>query len=277
MRPWFYKLSRGTARIYFRLWHRWRVIGLEHVPAEGPVLFIANHASYFDPPLVAIANDRYVYSLGRSTLGKLGPAHWILSSCATLFVDREGSARQGIEVAVNALESGQALTVFPEGTRTRTGEVGPFKRGILLILARCPAATVIPVGVRGTFDALPRGAWFPRPARIEVEFGAPMSAAAVQAEGGIDALRNRVVQLVGGPAAGAGGEIDSTTAAADSEKGGDESPPATAEYRVPRSGLEGAGPRSSAAREPSPPRSGGIGRAALPRFSQVPFSTPRFV
>ncbi len=272
----FYRLSRFVARIYFRLWHGLRVHGLDGVPDEGAVLFVANHASYFDPPLVAITNRRYVYSLGRSTLGRFAPARWILSGCATLFIDREGSPRQAVEVACTALEAGHALTIFPEGTRSATGEVGPFKRGILLILRRCPATRVVPVGVRGTWRALPRGAWFPRPARCEVAFGAPMAAAEVLADGGLDRLREQVIALATGVDTPPGA-ASAAHPPAESGNGGDESGPETAEYRVPRSGPEGVGPISSRVTGSRARPAPGLRGDCIPRSRTDSVSLPRFV
>jgi 1-acyl-sn-glycerol-3-phosphate acyltransferase len=92
--------------------------------------------------------------------------------------------------------SGEALVIFPEGTRSRDGHLQEFKRGVLTIAKRA-GVPVIPVGVSGAFGALPRGVVLPRPVRCTVRFGRLRPAAEFLAEGGLEALRREVAELSG--------------------------------------------------------------------------------
>lgn len=191
-----YSVSRIGARLWLGLYNRKRTLGRENIPANGGVLLVANHASYLDPPIVGCGLRRAVHFLARSTLGKVGLAHRYLSALGVIFVDRDGSPREGLEGAVAALREGKVVCIFPEGTRSPDGRVAAFKRGALLVLKRAPVP-VVPVGIEGSFAALGRGRGFPRPARITVRYGEPMSAEAVMARGGIEALEARVAALAG--------------------------------------------------------------------------------
>jgi 1-acyl-sn-glycerol-3-phosphate acyltransferase len=204
LKPFVYRLSHRVAGTILRVWNRARCEGRAEVPATGGVLLVANHSSHLDPPLVGTSLSRPVHFLARSTLGRFAPFRWFLDALGVLFVDREGSAREGIQAAIEALRAGEVVCMFPEGTRSTDGRVQEFERGALLVLRRAPVV-VVPVGIEGAFDALPRGRFFLRPARVTVRFGAPMAAVEALAPGGADELRRRVVALAGqasDPAAG---------------------------------------------------------------------------
>jgi 1-acyl-sn-glycerol-3-phosphate acyltransferase len=224
-----YSASRLVARIWLGLYNRKRTLGTENIPAQGGVLLVANHASYLDPPIVGCGLRRAVHFLARSTLGRVGFAHRYLSALGVIFVDRDGSPREGLEGAVTALRAGKIVCIFPEGTRSADGRVTPFKRGALLVLKRAPVP-VVPVGVEGSFAALGRGRGFPRPAKITVRYGEPMTADAVLARGGIEDLEARVAALVG----------EASVAMASVAAGG-----APADQSSAR-GLRDAGPRAQA-------------------------------
>lgn len=196
MKSWVWWPSRLAARLYFALCHRRRVFGREAFPREGAVLVLGNHASFLDPPLVGCSTPRMCYFLARESLARIPLFGRYLRAIGVHFVDRDGSARAGLARAIEALQAGEVLCMFPEGTRTRTGELAEFRPGALLILRRAPVP-VVPVGVRGTFLAWPRTRRLPRPGRCSVHFGAPMSAQEVLAPGGFDELRRRVAELAG--------------------------------------------------------------------------------
>ena len=202
-----YGISKSAVRGFLCLYNRLRAEGLESVPAEGPVLLVANHASHLDPPIVGVKIARPVHFLARATLGKLPPLHWYLSALGVIFVDRGGSARSGIAGTIDALQAGRIVCMFPEGTRTHSGRVGAFERGALLVLRRAPVP-VVPVGIEGSYGALRRGRLLPRPSRITVRYGAPMAADDVLGQGGVDELRRRICLLAGeNPPVDAGDEL----------------------------------------------------------------------
>ena len=129
--------------------------------ATGPVLFIANHESYIDPLLIALACPRHMWFLARKTAfhGILG---WYLPTVNTIPVDQEGVAKEGLKRMLDLLKAGQPALIFPEGQRSWDGVMKPFMPGVLLLLRKA-GPTIVPVGIAGTHEALPRGRRLPIP------------------------------------------------------------------------------------------------------------------
>ncbi|MGE0145203.1 MAG: lysophospholipid acyltransferase family protein [Planctomycetota bacterium] len=196
MIQWIYRPSRLACRIYFALWHRSKIVGRENVPSTGPVLLLANHASFLDPPLVGCVCGRDARFIARSTLGEGSLFGRFLHAVGVRFIDRDGSARAGLERAIDELSKGHAVFVFPEGRRTDDGRLGEIRAGFQIILRKVPVP-VIPVGVRGTFKSWSRHQRFPRPHRCEVHFGQPMSAAEALGPDGLTLVRERIAALAG--------------------------------------------------------------------------------
>ena len=165
MPDWLSRLWYGTNKCWvmaaFSLGFSTRFEGGCNVPRQGPALLIANHQSFLDPPCVGLASPRQLCYLARKTLFKHGPFGWYLRSVNCVPVDQEGVAKEGLKTIIDLLNRGKAVLVFPEGERTLTGEIGPLKPGIQLLL-RKTQAPVVPVGIAGAFDAFPRTRLLPR-------------------------------------------------------------------------------------------------------------------
>lgn len=171
--------------------------GREHVPATGPVLVVSNHASFLDPPLVGMGLARPCRFVARSSLRGISLVGRWMDWVGVRFISRDAPSTRALESVIQLLAEGEQVVVYPEGTRTRTGELQPFKRGTLLLVKKS-GATVVPCGVRGSFLALPPGRRLPRLfQRCTVAFGAPMTAEQVLADGGLETLRQRVAALSG--------------------------------------------------------------------------------
>lgn len=195
-----WQLSKFAVLLFSKMWFRVRFEGQHHVPKEGPVLLVANHASYLDPPLVGISAGRYVKFLAQAGLAKFAPLRWWLAAVGVTLIDRSAPSKDAMRLVSERLRRGDAVGVFPEGTRSKDGAVADFRSGIEF-LARRGRAAVVPVGIDGACRALPRGALFPRPRRIVVRYGAPWTAEQVLAEGGLQALRARIADLAKAPLA----------------------------------------------------------------------------
>ena len=152
---------------------RFRSTGREHVPPTGPVLLVSNHQSYLDPVLVGVACPRQVRALARHSLF-FWPLSWLIRSIGAVPIDRDRGGLGGIKTALKILDAGEALLVFPEGTRTKDGRLQPLLPGFCA-LARRSGATVVPVAIHGAFAAMPRGSLFPRPRPIRLTFCPPIS------------------------------------------------------------------------------------------------------
>ena len=165
--------ATALLRVLFRL--EWR--GREHIPAEGPVLLVANHASLLDPPVVGGSTPRQLYFLAKEQLFGIpvfGSLIWALNARP---VKRGGSDPTALRAALRVLEQGGALLIFPEGSRSTQAELRPAKPGAAM-LAVMTGVPVVPVYVSGSGQAWPPGRWLPRPTKIRVTFGAPFRFAA---------------------------------------------------------------------------------------------------
>jgi 1-acyl-sn-glycerol-3-phosphate acyltransferase len=163
--------------IFFRtlgcLGFRCRYLTPEHVPVSGPVILAANHCSYLDPPLVGAGLRRDLHYLARESLFDLPLLGTLLRRVNVVPVDRDGGGAAGLRAILNRLLAGQAILLFPEGTRSPDGELQTARSGIGLIIIRS-SAPVVPVRIFGSFAAWGRSRRFPRPTRIEIKYGQPL-------------------------------------------------------------------------------------------------------
>lgn len=150
------------------VWFRYRYTGRRHVPATGPVLLVANHQSHLDPVLVGIAAPRRLKYLARHGLF-FWPFSWWIQALGAVPIDRERGAVGGIRTTLRLLNEREAVLVFPEGSRTFTGQLQPMRPGFCL-LARRTGAVIVPVAIRGAFASMPRGTAYPRPRPISLAF-----------------------------------------------------------------------------------------------------------
>lgn len=183
-------IARGVSALVYRL----RVTGTENIPAEGAVIVVANHQSHLDPEVVSMAFwRRHVIFIAKAELFKNPLFGWFIGVLNSVPIQQGAADLGAIRTAIEQLEMGRLLLMFPEGTRTPDGAMHPFKRGAWLVLSRSKA-TVLPVAVEGAFDAFPRGRKFPRlfGRRIAVRVGKPIPAAellAMKSEVGLEHLR----------------------------------------------------------------------------------------
>lgn len=174
-----------AVRGWLRLYHRFEITGREHLPAQSSFVLVANHASHLDAvslqaalPLAklhrtfsAAASDYFFASL---------PLTWIAAVFANaLPFSRELRVRQSLGLCDALLRNpGNVLVLFPEGTRSATGEVSRFRPGIGMLLAGKPTP-VVPCFLSGAHRAWPKGRWLPRPAKLSLRIGPPRSYAHV--------------------------------------------------------------------------------------------------
>ena len=153
--------------------YRVRYSGRQNIPADGGVLVVSNHQSHFDPPLVGIGCPRPMNYLARDTLFRFAPFRWLIGSVDAIPIDREGIGLGGIKESLRRLKRGEMVLIFPEGTRTRDGQIAPFRPGFTALAVRSGAA-ILPVAIEGAFQVWPRWRKFPGPGTIRVHFGEPI-------------------------------------------------------------------------------------------------------
>jgi 1-acyl-sn-glycerol-3-phosphate acyltransferase len=171
-----YAILKPLAVLAMRLLFRLEVVGAAHVPPAGPVLLVANHASLLDPPLVGGAAPRPLCFMAKAELFRIPLFGPLIRALHARPVRREGSSAGALRDALRILQGGNALLVFPEGTRGVEGELRAGKAGAGM-LAVASGAPVVPVYVSGSGRALPRGRLVPRPAKVVVRFGPALSLA----------------------------------------------------------------------------------------------------
>jgi 1-acyl-sn-glycerol-3-phosphate acyltransferase len=163
-------LITGLSWILFRP----SVEGRENIPLEGPVLIAPIHRSNVDFAFTLFISPRKVFFMAKDSIFRvpiLGPLVTHLGA----FPVRRGSAdRESMSLAEQVLRRGYALVLFPEGTRKEGLSVQTLHDGAMFVAART-GATVVPVGIGGSDKAMPLGAKFPRPARIRIVVGTPIS------------------------------------------------------------------------------------------------------
>jgi 1-acyl-sn-glycerol-3-phosphate acyltransferase len=172
-RAWYVFLHR-IAQIVSVLAYKVRYTGIRNLPANGGVLMVSNHQSHFDPPLVGMASHRRMNYLARSSLFTFAPFRWLINSLDAIPIEREGMGLGGIKESLRRLKRGEIVVMFPEGTRTRNGQVGTFRAGFTT-LARRSGAAIMPVAIEGAFAAWPRWHKLPRLGRIHVHYGPPIT------------------------------------------------------------------------------------------------------
>lgn len=166
------------------------VEGTENLESvKGPVIFAANHVSHLDAPAILMSlpsdiRDRtavaalagFYYPPSQNAM--VNASHWALFDLVALFfnvfpVPRERGFRESLRFAGFLVEHGWNILIFPEGSRSWTGEITPFREGIGLLASELKVP-VVPIRVRGTYRVLPRSALLPRPGPVTVRFGHPM-------------------------------------------------------------------------------------------------------
>jgi 1-acyl-sn-glycerol-3-phosphate acyltransferase len=159
---------------------------------KTPYVFMANHASASDIFSLFVAVPFPVRMIAKKQLGRIPFFGWAMHAGRFIFIDRQNpiAARRSIEEAARRIQSGQSVLLFPEGTRTRDGTMGPFKKGGFH-LAIASGATIVPCGIRGSRAVWPKGSPLIHAGAIHVEVGEPISTAGLT-DDDRDALLERV-------------------------------------------------------------------------------------
>jgi 1-acyl-sn-glycerol-3-phosphate acyltransferase len=168
---------RGTAAAFGI---RRRLEGWESLPEDlrsgtRPAVFIGNHTSQFDPPLLISTLPSRPVFIAKKELARVPFLGWVIWLADFIFIDRDrrGSALRSLAAAARRIHDGQSLAAFPEGTRSATGELLPFKKGVFA-LAFEAGVPVVPLAIHGGREILPRGTWRVRGGTYRITVGTPL-------------------------------------------------------------------------------------------------------
>lgn len=177
-RNWIWRVFQLFMQNLFVFAFRYRVRGTEQLPPGGALLLM-NHQSFIDPLVVAVSFHRPVSYLARHNLFSVPVIGTILRKTYVMPIRRDSAATESIRAAIERLQQGYYVGIFPEGTRSRDGVLQEMKPGFLAIIRRANVP-VIPVGIAGAGAAYPRGALLIRPRTVRVVVGTPFSTAEIK-------------------------------------------------------------------------------------------------
>ncbi len=168
-----YRIARVVLRNLFFTYFQGRILHPERVPISGPALLASNHVSFADPPLIGCCLPRSISFLARDTLFSPPWFGALLQHLNGIPIDRDGGGPSGLKVVLGRLAKGDAVLLFPEGTRSADGRLQEARGGIGLLATKA-SVPVIPVRVFGLDQAWSRGQRFPRPHPSAIKFGHPV-------------------------------------------------------------------------------------------------------
>lgn len=169
-------LLMKSSALFFKAYNRLSFKGTENIPQEGPMIIAPNHQSFLDAALLSIGlpmktlRESYFYATEEHVQGAL---RQYFARHNNIIIMEWSNLRDSILKMSEVLKRGKNLIIFPEGSRTRTGRMTDFKK-TFAILARELQVPIVPVCIRGAFEALPRSKRFIAPSKIEVEFLKPV-------------------------------------------------------------------------------------------------------
>jgi|SRR3989338_937136 len=170
-----YPIEKLTIIPLIKLWIR-KVTGLENLPKEGAAILAANHSSYADHLIIGAyvatkVNRRFHFLAKREHFQGLQKLWHIYVGAVPL--DRKRGGKQALKIALNLLNKGKLVIIYPEGTRTFTGKLQKAYTGVARLALRS-GVPVVPIGLAGTFEIMPKGKYLPKFKRATMNIGKPM-------------------------------------------------------------------------------------------------------
>lgn len=173
----FYRFLELTLAPYLRWAYRVNVEGDETFPKEGPVIVVANHVSFWDSFFVPLCVPRRVVFLAKAEYFESWKTAWLVKSLGMIPIKRDVRAKSlaALETGIDFLKSGGVLGLYPEGTRSPDGRLYRGRTGVAR-LALGSGSPVVPIGLIGSREMMPKGARFPKlRGRVTVKFGPPLT------------------------------------------------------------------------------------------------------
>ncbi len=199
-RPFFHRFSTGTIRTVVRLFTHTRQIGRERIPMRGPLVVVSNHVQWVDPVILGALFPRPVIFMAKQELWRKNWVGWVVERYGAFPVRRGEADRTAIRRGLSILEAGGAVGIFPEGTRSKSTQLGAPHPGASLIALKS-GAPVLPVAFTGTLGMGGKG-WVGRWPRVTITYGEPFVLSAASGEGkgrlveGTETIMRRIAALL---------------------------------------------------------------------------------
>lgn len=172
--PFFYRIGHIVSWLVSKLCFRMKTIHPEKLGVKGGHLVVANHTSFLDPPMMGSAFPDAIHYLARKTLFKGGVVSWVYEHLNTIPVNQDRPEYSSMKKIIRLVQEGEKVLIFPEGERTRDGQLkerGEPGVGLLIAKSRVP---ILPIRMFGAYEALPRGASFPKFVKLTMVAGDPI-------------------------------------------------------------------------------------------------------
>ncbi len=187
LNEWGYKLLKPILSPIFKFYYRPKVYNKEVIPKEGPILIVGNHKHIMDQCLAIISTKRVIHYMAKKEYFD-GKAAFFFKMTGCISVNRSIHDSDAKEKAINVLENGGAIGLFPEGTRNKTKELLlPFKFGTVS-MAQKTDATIVPFGITGDYKF--------RTKNLKIKFGNPFKVGNMSLEEANDKLRSEIESIL---------------------------------------------------------------------------------
>jgi 1-acyl-sn-glycerol-3-phosphate acyltransferase len=193
----------GHGGVYLGLWLcgiRFKVAGTDNLPRDRAAVYCSNHESNVDPPILFTALHPRMHILYKHEIDQIPVLARAFRMGGFIPIDRRNkeSAMRSIEKGAKSIRDGSSFLIFPEGTRSRTGQMLPFKKGGFVMAIKA-GAPIVPIAISGGRDAMQRGSSIIKPVRISIRVGQPVETAGVSLDDRdllIETVRARIQELL---------------------------------------------------------------------------------
>ena len=190
-----WRFLQAICRIISTLAFDLKVYGAHRLPQEGGVLVVSNHQSYLDPVLLAVRTKRPLSYMAKSELFTHKPFTWMIRALGAFPVRQGAGDVRAMKEAIERVQEGHALLIFPEGSRTEDGQLLPVEPGVALVIRKAKVP-VIPCVIDGAYRAWQKDAKSPRAAPIRILYGHPMDLSGLDREQVVKAIQDKFSEML---------------------------------------------------------------------------------